>query len=144
MIKATVREIDLVARYGGEEFAIILPGTDGAEGREVGERIRRVVGRYRRGGNLDLREAITISIGVASCPEDGLWREDLIWKADHAMYYAKQLGRNQVRTYGEVPDLQKREVAPEDVANLSEAVYLHADYLLGSDRPAGRCAPRAI
>lgn len=104
LLKGTVREIDTVARYGGEEFAIILPGTDRRAAVQIGERILRVVAGYRFGGDPDLPDAITVSVGAAAYPEDGLSREDLIWKADRAMYYAKRLGRNQVRAYNELTE----------------------------------------
>ena len=110
LIKGAVREVDIVARYGGEEFTVILPTTDRWGGQQMGERIRRVIDSYQFFGSTpNLQHAITISVGVASYPEDGSSREDLIWKADRAMYYAKRLGRNQVRLYGELLTLAEAE-----------------------------------
>ncbi len=99
LLKATLRDIDVAARYGGEEFAIILPGTDRHGGVLAAERIRQVIASHNFGGNSDLPQQVTVSIGVASFPEDSEGREDIIGKADAAMYLAKRFGRNQVRAF---------------------------------------------
>jgi len=84
------RKIDIIARYGGEEFTIILPNTKKEEGLVLAERLRRSV---EKDENL---KNITISIGVASFPEDAEKKEDLILKADKALYKAKRDGKNKV------------------------------------------------
>jgi two-component system cell cycle response regulator len=87
----TVRGVDIVARYGGEEFAVISPETTKAEAAAVGERVRDAIARsvLPTGGRL------TVSVGVASYPTDAQSKEQLIWRADQALYRAKQRGRNQ-------------------------------------------------
>ncbi len=86
------RKIDIIARYGGEEFSIILPNTKKEEALVLAERLRKSVAE-----NEDLKK-ITISIGVASFPEDGEKKEQLISKADQALYEAKRTGKNKVCT----------------------------------------------
>ncbi len=93
IIRETVRNIDIPVRYGGEEFAAIIPGTDRDGALTMAERLRTKVGN--NGFLLDGREIeVTVSIGVATCPHDAVTREQLIEKADQALYYAKKNGRN--------------------------------------------------
>lgn len=87
LLKET-REIDLVVRYGGEEFFILLPETDLPLGRRVAERIRKTIK-----ANTD----VTVSLGV-SCRILEKRKEELIEKADDALYQAKQIGKNRVET----------------------------------------------
>ncbi|HDP16473.1 MAG TPA: sensor domain-containing diguanylate cyclase [Candidatus Omnitrophica bacterium] len=86
------RRIDTIARYGGEEFTIILPYTRKEEALVLAERLRRSVEE-----NREIKD-ITISIGVASFPDDGQDKEILISKADRALYEAKRTGKNKVCT----------------------------------------------
>ncbi len=92
------RGIDTVARYGGEEFVILLPRTDAAGARVAAEKLRRVVGRTRFPGEHAVPGAkLTVSVGVASHPGTARTAEELLERADRALYRAKQEGRN--RTY---------------------------------------------
>ena|SRR3989338_3761354 len=86
------RKIDTVARYGGEEFTVILPNTKKAEALVLAERLRKYVEESQ------LSKNITISVGVATFPEDGEQKEYLISKADRALYEAKRTGKNKVCT----------------------------------------------
>ena len=85
----------IVARYGGEEFSILLPKVTPQEGRAAAEAIREAVANAKLAVR---RESIpmTISIGVASIPNDTLDSEELIRIADKRLYEAKQSGRNRV------------------------------------------------
>ncbi|MEK6759869.1 MAG: diguanylate cyclase [Deltaproteobacteria bacterium] len=94
-IRDAVRSMDVVARYGGEEFAVILPHTGKKGAFVIAERIRRNVGEARVGVG-DGFECITISLGVAEYPNDAANIDDLIDKADKAMYLAKKMGKNRV------------------------------------------------
>lgn len=95
VIKANIREIDLIGRYGGEEFLIILTETGKAEAGLAAERIRKAVeGALVRAYDEELH--VTISIGVAVFPADGVSGIGLIEKADSALYRAKNTGRNRV------------------------------------------------
>jgi len=93
----TTRKTDFVARYGGEEFAVILPDT-AAEGslyvaRHIAKAIREKPWRYS--GVLPFK-TITLSIGIATYPHEALLKEDLIARADEAMYHAKRTGKNKI------------------------------------------------
>ncbi len=89
-ITRTVRDIDVCFRYGGDEFALILPETPADGGRVVAERIRKRIESCADWPGIP----ITVSIGVASWPTDGVMKEDLIQSSDAALYYAKQTGKN--------------------------------------------------
>lgn len=85
----------IVARYGGEEFSILLPKFTMLEARTLAEAIRISISKM----SLTVRREpipITISIGVASIPEDTLDSEELIRIADKRLYQAKKTGRNKV------------------------------------------------
>ena len=97
VVQTTLRQIDTLGRWGGEEFVVLLPEADSESAMLAGERVRSTVAQhvYRmRGDGVYL----TCSVGVASYPEDGQDRMALVNMADHAMYVAKKLGRNQVRS----------------------------------------------
>jgi two-component system cell cycle response regulator len=96
------RKVDIVARYGGEEFVIVLPDTD-AEGAAVfANRLREEVGsQVMTSDNGSF--AVTISMGVAEYPSDGVDRHELIEKADQALYYCKEHGRNRVTKVRDLP-----------------------------------------
>jgi diguanylate cyclase (GGDEF)-like protein len=85
VLKSSVRAVDMVCRYGGEEFVIILTQADKSVGKILAERIRVQVNLYF---------PTTISIGIATYPEDAEEIEPLIQKADNALYQAKQSGKN--------------------------------------------------
>ncbi len=92
LIMSSVRKEDVCARYGGEEIVILLPGADTNTAMEIAEKIRMKVEGGKLLGN---QRALTISMGVANCPDHSTWANDLIEKADQALYYAKENGRNQ-------------------------------------------------
>ena len=88
---------DLVARYGGEEFMILLRGVTPERAREVAERVRvRVESESFPGGENQPFGKVTISIGVACFPIHAQTGDELINKADEALYEAKRGGRNRV------------------------------------------------
>jgi PAS domain S-box/diguanylate cyclase (GGDEF) domain len=91
---ATIRVSDLVARYGGEEFCVLLPDTDLDEGFALAQRLGRAVAEYEI-RYQELSAHITISAGVASSRE-GDGPDDILRRADEALYKAKANGRNRV------------------------------------------------
>ena len=99
IIKAGTREIDFVGRYGGEEFCVVLPDTDSEAARLVAERIR-IAAEKTAIQAYDHTVHVTISIGMATSPPDGKMAEELIDKADWALYRAKAQGRNCVCAFG--------------------------------------------
>ncbi|MBN2830723.1 MAG: sensor domain-containing diguanylate cyclase [Candidatus Omnitrophica bacterium] len=96
LLKNQSRKIDFVCRYGGEEFAIILPQTDKKEALMIAERLRMDTEKYTFAyENILPNKKLTVSLGVASFPEDGLLPAELISASDKFLYQAKNKGRNQ-------------------------------------------------
>ena len=98
LLESSIRESDVVARYGGEEFSIIFPNTDKQSARSVCEELRKTVEHevfiYNR---RELK--LTISMGVASFPEDAIEMAPLIERADAALRHSKETNRNKVTVY---------------------------------------------
>lgn len=99
-----LRAGDLVGRFGGEEFAILLPGTSATEARQITERLCARIASITtpagdRPGSTPLQ--VTISIGVAAVESSRRDLDDLLAAADHALYEAKNSGRNCVRMVSE-------------------------------------------
>jgi len=100
LIKDRSRKMDWVCRYGGEEFAVILPFTNKKEASLISERLRETIEKYPfNQEEIMAQKRITVSLGVATAPEDGVTNSELITSADRFLYKAKQLGKNQVRSY---------------------------------------------
>jgi two-component system cell cycle response regulator len=98
-IRRSVREIDLAARYGGEEFAVVLPYADRTGAAVVAERIRMAIASEEFPiAPSGSRVAVSVSIGVAVCPDDGQSSADLLQLADGLMYEAKKAGKNRVHS----------------------------------------------
>jgi diguanylate cyclase (GGDEF)-like protein len=92
-LQKEARTTDVVARYGGEEFAIIMPETDTAGAMVIAERIReRVAGVLFDTPQGPLK--VTISLGVATFPDDGKTKAELVERSDGCLYHAKRHGRN--------------------------------------------------
>ena len=94
VIQETVREIDIVSRYGGDEYTIVLPQT-GPEGAIIiAERIRKNIEDkvFLKAMGHEVR--LTASFGVACYPQHAQSREELMQKADHAMYEVKDREKN--------------------------------------------------
>jgi len=104
-------EVDIVARYGGEEFVCVLVGTTDSGAEETAERIRLAV----ETSSCDIGEAVpksvTISLGVSLFPDDANTAEDMIEKADQALYRAKHAGRNRFERALSVASRASREAS---------------------------------
>ena len=100
VIADNVRESDIVARYGGEEIVLLLPETTTAQATAVAEKLREAIEQHRYrlpSGEPDEVAQITASAGVASVPlSESLAIDDLISRADRALYLAKRAGKNRV------------------------------------------------
>lgn len=101
LFQREVRAMDWAARYGGEEFAVVLPMTGIATALLVAERLRsRVEGTEVALPGREEPLRITVSLGVAGLGEGAAGAEELLLRADKALYLAKRMGRNQVQAYG--------------------------------------------
>lgn len=114
-LQQNIRDVDIIARFGGEEFVILLPEADKNEARTVSERLRGNLEHLK----LDDLPPLSISIGIAAYPEDGNDIEELIIRADAAMYAAKQSGRNRVEMYASGMD----QLRPERQAIAGTVLY---------------------
>lgn len=95
-LKKNSRTTDIVCRYGGEEMCIILPNTSAEEALYNAKRINKAVAEREFRLNATDKANVTISVGVATFPENATTAQDLIEYADRGLYYAKENGRNQV------------------------------------------------
>jgi diguanylate cyclase (GGDEF)-like protein len=95
----SVRSFDLVAKYGGDEFTIILPQTDRAGALVVADRMRQVVAEHTF--PLATQGSITVSLGIATFPDDATDPIGLIRASDRALYSAKKRGKNRVEVVEE-------------------------------------------
>lgn len=109
IIKSSIRNTDVPVRYGGEEFAVILPETDGSGAVQVAERIIQEVAQVRFPGNQETPwVTMTVSIGLALYPQEADNEEDLLARADYALYQAKKMGRNRFYTFSSSLDLLEK------------------------------------
>lgn len=95
LVGSVVRERDVACRYGGEEFAVILPGSDRDAAVNIHTRLQQALQQWAQQEKTDLPYMVTLSVGVAEY-RSGETAEDIIARADSAMYAAKQGGRDQL------------------------------------------------
>lgn len=105
LLRAEVRDYDVVGRFGGEEFAVLLPDITEHHAIAIAERIRTAVTRLEVDVQIQDHQVATISglsvsIGVAVCPDSGTVVDRLLLAADTALYKAKNDGRNTVVSVG--------------------------------------------
>lgn len=99
-LQSRLRKSDLVARLGGDEFLVLLPDTTSGRAYFLVERLRQALEEIRFHHNKDgiaAENPVTISAGIACCPEHGESAEILFTLADRALYDAKKSGRNATR-----------------------------------------------
>ena len=95
VLKQSLRDIDLVGRYGGEEFVVLLPGTNREGAIASAQRLcKNIAAHQLESGQESIQ--VTVSIGLACCPEAKIQLDELINAADQAMYRAKQAGRARI------------------------------------------------
>jgi diguanylate cyclase (GGDEF)-like protein len=95
VLKNQSRKMDYVCRYGGEEFTIILPQTEKKEAFMIAERIRLDVEKYAFNHEEILpQKKFTVSLGLATFPEDGHSPSEIISASDKRLYEAKNKGKN--------------------------------------------------
>lgn len=119
----TVRRLDTPCRYGGEEFAVILPNTDLGAALPVAERLRQIIAETPLSlGDQQLELTASLGIGTFQLGEKSR-PEELVQRADHYLYQAKQEGRNQVRH----PELPKAELVSRDEKDALFNLFGQAD-----------------
>jgi len=111
-------------RLGGDEFAILLPGRDEESASHVAEAIRERIATLE----LDHAGTVTISAGIAALPKEGIARDELVRRADSALYWAKEYGKNRVRGYRpevvEITELKRLAAGPDRAARYRAAASL--------------------
>ncbi|MBD3391867.1 MAG: diguanylate cyclase [Chitinivibrionales bacterium] len=138
IIKANSRDVDICGRYGGEEFMIISNQDENGAMQFASKLHGRVEGHEFRHEGQVVR--VTVSIGVASYTRDVLSKQELIERADTAMYRAKEDGRNLIRVWkpqetedestldkGGIADLKERFVS---LSNQMRETYMESTYAL--------------
>jgi diguanylate cyclase (GGDEF)-like protein len=102
VLRKSVREVDVATRYGGEEFAILLPSTPKLAALKLGEKVRGAIEKAAIGKDEQHPgRPLTVSIGVASLPGDAGNAEELVDRADRALYIAKSMGKNCVKPFSD-------------------------------------------
>ena len=96
ILREGVRGIDVTARIGGEEFAILMPGTTQQMATETAQRLRHTVSKTEIGLADGRSIVVTVSMGVSSFGPDDATMNEMMHRADRALYAAKQSGRNRV------------------------------------------------
>ena len=103
-VLSNARKVDLTARYGGDEFVILLPDTAAEEALLLAERLHQAVSNEPVVLTNKSSIHLTVSIGVATYPTHAATIDELIKRADEALYWIKSHGRNRIRLYSfEIP-----------------------------------------
>jgi len=100
--EGVLRKQDIVGRFGGEEFIVILPNTNGNNALGPAIRLARELDKVDFSTNDNIKFRVTLSIGISEYHPSDRDNEAIIHRADKAMYYAKQHGRNQIIIYEKI------------------------------------------
>jgi diguanylate cyclase (GGDEF)-like protein len=145
ILERTTRRMDLSARFGGEEFVSVLTSTDTEGALIFSDRIRSALAET----DLDVGESLTVSAGVATHHPGMRSPDDLLAAADHALYEAKDAGRNRVRLY-ESALVDSALPSPDTAEDLLEALgkepedYPRPGADMGRSRPPLTLLPHRI
>ena len=121
-IEECLRTSDVICRYGGDEFVVLLPQLSKEEAQEAAERVRSAI----ENTSFDMkgqRIQSTVSIGLASYPDDLQNIYDLIDKADESLYQSKNNGRNQVINYTDLELARESQRAEDRKLQKEDAVF---------------------
>ncbi len=149
ILKTSVRHTDMVGRYGGEEFILVINNVASDEAYEVADKLRRSV---EKAGIMGQDGDLTVSVGLSMYPEHGRGFDDLVKKADRALYESKNNGRNRATMYSKnvVPTRYDtnsiQSVFSEDVAKdpLKVKTILDVSHLLAVDMDMDRKRQKAL
>jgi len=120
---------NILARYGGEEFVIFMPNINGEDALKAIEHIRKAVENEFLLSD-ELKEFLTVTIGVACYPNHGTTLEQIISKADESMFYGKQSGRNKAILYKDINSESR--IFDDEVQEKIKAAYLSSIYALAA------------
>ena len=96
IIRRSVRDVDIAIRYGGDEFVVVLPHATVATARMVAERLQQAIRAHTFLKRTGPRAQLVASIGIAGVPDHAKTKQELIHKADEAMYRSKAAGGNRI------------------------------------------------
>src|SRR3954449_12002074 len=103
VISANMRRMDVAARYGGDEFVLLLPHASAEEATHAAQRIRDEF-KQASATMMNRKEGVTMSIGIGSLNQHRpAGADQLVAKADAALYHAKALGRDRIACAGDAP-----------------------------------------
>ncbi len=124
-IQSSCRTMDAVGRYGGEEFVVLVPQKISDSSQVLAERIRKAVYDLNIPHPASLvADRVTVSVGIADLDENS-W-EDVLEKADTAMYIAKETGRNKVCTFNQtMPNKDARNITPQGPTAIGTTAQQH-------------------
>lgn len=121
ILKENVQDYGIVARFGGEEFAVILPEKKLEEATAVGEQLRQAIEQAAFSVSTSIKPiSVTMSFGVASRNGETLSPQELIHRADLALYQAKANGRNRCYAFGQ-DQIAPVTASPENIAEIKQA-----------------------
>ncbi len=129
IINEATSKNDLVVRYGGEEFVIFYPNIEGKAALKEIDKIREKVEEDFL-LSRDIKEFLTVTVGVSSFPRDGKTLEDIISKADRAMYYGKKIGRNKSIVFRE--DVSTNRTIDDEVSEKIRDAHVASIYALAA------------
>lgn len=133
ILQDTVREVDTVARLGGDEFAMILVESQAYGAADLAHRLIDRIGKHMLPGIDNTRtERLSASIGIATFPVDSFEKQDLIQKADRALYLAKNQGGGKICIFHEISDLLISRPSPADIP--LQKIYSAARAVVDMDR----------
>jgi len=117
-----IGDLDTVGRYGGEEFVVTFPGRTIEEAKAISEKIRLRIMELKDTISVDI-PSITSSFGIALLTPDTVDIMDLLEKADQALYYAKQSGRNRVIVFSDnIQQINQVAESPTEIVSEGSAV----------------------
>src|SRR6185369_1688511 len=101
-LSQAIRKDDVACRYGGEELVLVFPETELGDARELADKIQKSVKRLSIRHLNKTLEPVTVSVGVAVCPDDGQTVAEVLRAADIALYHAKASGRDRVVAWRDI------------------------------------------